>query len=161
MKRNSHHMSFSGSNKAHTAAAEECPIQWTKSRQCCSYRHDPAPASKHLIPVEKRHELQLTLQRSTATVQNVRWGFGTLFTLHCSKGSVLPPGYCYCVGAHELSRCHYCQIAHIHQQIQARHQGNGYQNCPRKIDLRKKRNFMFWLGFLISEVWIAVFTTEH
>lgn len=48
---------------------------------------------------------------------------------------VSPPGHCDCAGGHELSGGHHSQIAHVHKQIQASHQRDGYDDRTRKIHL--------------------------
>lgn len=45
------HVTLPGSDKANATTAEERPVERAKGRQRRSQRHDPAPATQHLVPV--------------------------------------------------------------------------------------------------------------
>lgn len=51
----------------------------------------------------------------------------------------LPPGHCHCAGRHQFSGRHHRQVADVHQQIQARHQGDGDDNRPGQVHLEAEK----------------------
>lgn len=64
--------------------------------------------------------------------------------IECGKiisefNAVLPPGHRHCAGRHQFSGRHHRQVADVHQQIQARHHGDGDDNRPGQIHLEGKK----------------------
>lgn len=60
-----HHVTLPGSDEANTTTTEEGPVERAESRQRSSQRHDPAPATQHLVPLRKKIKEPLSRNVST------------------------------------------------------------------------------------------------
>ena len=59
-------------------------------------------------------------------------------TSHTGRARVfLPPGHCHRAGGHQLGGGHDHQVAHVDQEVQHRHHGDGDQDSPGKIHLQE------------------------
>ena len=74
-------------------------------------------------------------------------------TSHTGRARVfLPPGHCHRAGGHQLGGGHDHQVAHVDQEVQHRHHGDGDQDSPGKIHLQegniKDMSLLCFLDFI-------------